>query len=82
MESNSQECRFKIGDFVVFCPDERTVGWSYPTFDRVKLKPGDSGTVTRIERGMYLYLDGDRGGFHWQCFRAQSESTDFRKTVG
>ena len=60
---------FKVGDRVVFAPDERTIGWSWPTFERVRLKPGDTGIVTRIEKEMYLYLDDDRGGFHWECFK-------------
>lgn len=28
-----------------------------------------SGTVTRIDQGVYLYLDDERGGFHWECFK-------------
>jgi hypothetical protein len=31
----------------------------------------NQGVVTRIESGMYLFLDDERGGFHWQCFTAQ-----------
>ncbi len=60
---------FKIGDRVVFSPDERTVGWVWPTFERVRLKPGDVGIVTKIDKDAYLYLDGGRGGFHWECFK-------------
>ncbi len=63
---------FKIGDRVQFCPDERTVGWIWPTFERVRLKPGDVGVVTRIDQGVYLYLDDERGGFHWECFKKAS----------
>jgi len=53
---------FHIGDRVTFSPDERTVGWAWSSFDRLRLKPGDTGTVTRIDQGIYLYLDDDRGG--------------------
>jgi hypothetical protein len=60
---------FKIGDRLIFSPDERTVGWIGPTFEKVHLKPGDSGVVTRIKDGMYIYLDNERGGFHWECFK-------------
>jgi hypothetical protein len=60
---------FKIGDTVVFSPDERTVGWEWPTFERVRLKSGDVGVVTQIDKGIYLYLDDGRGGFHWECFK-------------
>jgi hypothetical protein len=60
---------FHIGERVTFTPDDRTVGWAWSSFDRLRLQPGDSGTVTRIDQGMYLYLDDDRGGFHWECFK-------------
>ncbi len=60
---------FHIGDFVMFVPDDRTVGSAWSSFDRLRLKPGDTGTVTRIDQDIYLYLDDDRGGFHWECFK-------------
>jgi hypothetical protein len=69
----AQESPFKVGDRVIFSPDKRTIGWSYPGFDRLRLKPGDLGVVTRIEKGQYLFLDDDRGGFHWQCFKAADD---------
>jgi hypothetical protein len=59
---------FKVGDRVVFKPDEHATGWAWSMFDRVRLKPGDSGVVTRIDKNAYLYLDDGRGGFHWQCY--------------
>jgi hypothetical protein len=40
---------FKVGDRVCFQPDERITGWSYSSFDRVRLKPGDVGTVSRVK---------------------------------
>jgi hypothetical protein len=60
---------FHIGDRVTFSPDDRTVGWAWSSFDRLRLQPGDTGTVTRIDQEVYLYLDDDRGGFHWECFK-------------
>jgi hypothetical protein len=60
---------FKIGDRVIFSPSERDIGWSWPTFERVRLKPRDVGVVTRIDKDAYLYLDDERGGFHWECFK-------------
>ncbi len=60
---------FKIGDKVVFAPNERTVGWLWPTFERIKLKPGDVGIITRIEREDFVYLDDGKGGLHWECFK-------------
>ena len=59
---------FKVGNKVVFAPSEHAVGWSWPMLERAKLKPGDVGIVTRIEREEYLYLDDEKGGFHWECF--------------
>ena len=63
---------FKIGDKVIFAPGEHAVGWEWPTFKRTRLKPGDVGVVTRIEKGIYLYLDDGRGGYHWECFKKAS----------
>jgi hypothetical protein len=60
---------FKVGDRVRFVPDEHAFGWAWSSFDRLRLQPGDTGTVTRIDKDMYLYLDDDRGGFHWECFQ-------------
>jgi hypothetical protein len=59
---------FRIGDRVSFQPDERTIGWCYSSFDRLRLNPGDVGIVTRIGDEQYLYLDDERGGFHWESF--------------
>jgi hypothetical protein len=69
MDTGHQECPFNIGERVIFSPDDRTIGWSYATFDRLRLKPGDVGVITVIEQGKYLYLDDPRGGFHWECFK-------------
>jgi hypothetical protein len=66
--SGMSNCPLKLGQRVMFTPDERAIGWSYPTFDRVRLKPGDAGTITRIDDNGYIYLDDERGGFHWECF--------------
>jgi hypothetical protein len=60
---------FKVGDRVIFDPKDRAIGWSWPSFDDVRLRPGDTGTITRIHEESYLYLDEGRGGFHWECFR-------------
>jgi hypothetical protein len=60
---------FKIGDRVTFAPDEHAMGWAWSSFDRLRLHLGDTGIVTRIGKENYLYLDDDRGGFHWECFK-------------
>jgi len=59
---------FKLGDRVRFEPNEHAQGWSWPSFDQIRLHPGDTGVVTRISEDEYLYLDDERGGFHWECF--------------
>jgi hypothetical protein len=60
---------FKVGDFVRFDPDDNARGKSWPSFEQVRLQPGDIGLVTRVSQENYLYLDEDRGGFHWECFK-------------
>jgi D-serine deaminase-like pyridoxal phosphate-dependent protein len=60
---------FKIGDRVEFAPDAHAYGWTCHSFDRMRIKPGDSGVVTRIVKDVYLYLDDDRGGLNWECFK-------------
>ena len=67
---------FKIGDRVTCTPDDHTVGWAWSSFDRLRLHPGDTGTVTRIGKEHYLYLDDDRGGFHWECFKKASDGQE------
>ena len=59
---------FKIGDRVVFAPDKRTIGWTWSSFDRLRIHPGDEGTVTKIVADM-IFIDDERGGFAWECFR-------------
>jgi ATP-dependent exoDNAse (exonuclease V) alpha subunit len=59
---------FKIGDKVVFTPDEHAIGWTWSSFDRLRLKPGDIGVVTKIVEDA-LYIDDGRGGFSWECFK-------------
>jgi hypothetical protein len=42
---------FKIGDKVIFAPDERAGGWQWLVLiARIKLKPGDVGIITQIAR--------------------------------
>lgn len=59
---------FKIGDKVVFDPDRRTIGLTYSSFDRLRIHPGDAGTVTKIVDGAIFIEDG-RGGLSWPCFK-------------
>jgi hypothetical protein len=67
--NEQKSCPFKIGDKVVFSPNQHAYGWTWPSFERMRLTPGQVGTITRISNDEYLYLDDDRGGLHWECFR-------------
>lgn len=69
MTGNQAQCPFSVGERVTFIPDDHARGWSWATFERVRLHPGDVGTISRIDAGQYIFLDDERGGFHWQCFK-------------
>ena len=58
----------RIGERVRFVPAAHAIGWSWSSVDHLRLHPGDVGTIMRIEREGLLYLDDERGGFHWECF--------------
>lgn len=75
MTKEEGTCPFKIGDRVTFSPDAHAYGWTWSSFEGMRLKPGDVGIVTRISQGMYLYLDDDRGGLHWECFKRDKSKT-------
>jgi hypothetical protein len=62
---------FQLGDFVVFAPDDRTIGWTWSSFDRLRIHPGDKGIVSRIQ-GDLIFLDDGRGGFDFECFKPAS----------
>ena len=59
---------FKIGDKVAFAPDERTIGWTWSSFDRLRIHPGDMGVVTQIVDDA-IFRDDGRGGFSWESFK-------------
>jgi ATP-dependent exoDNAse (exonuclease V) alpha subunit len=60
---------FKIGDKVVFCPNEHAIGWAWSSFDRLRIHPGDVGVVTEIVDDA-LFIDDARAGFSWECFKS------------
>lgn len=70
---NAANNPFHVGDEVVFAPDERTTGWIYPSFDSMRIHPGDIGTVSKIVRDA-IYIDDNRGGISWQCFKKADET--------
>ena len=53
-----------------FMPDAHAYGWTWSSFERIRLQPGDTGVVTRIQKE-YLFLDDERGGIHWECFERE-----------
>jgi hypothetical protein len=65
---NDRDNPFKVGDKVIFDPSARTIGWSWSSFDRLRIHPGDQGVVSKIVDN-YIYIDDDRGGFHWESFK-------------
>lgn len=44
------ECPFKVGDKVIFDPDEHFYGWHVMSFDRLEIYPGKILTIEKIER--------------------------------
>ena len=52
-------------------PDQHTIGWTQQAWDsqKIRLHPEDVGVITRIANAQYVYLDDDRGGFHWSQFQ-------------
>ena len=53
--SDHTKCPFRVGDEVVFSPNEHAIGWSYPSFARIALSRGDTGVISRIEQGTNIY---------------------------
>ncbi len=65
---NDRRNPFKLGDKVIFSPDARAIGWTYSSFDRLRIQPGDVGVVTKIDEDV-VFIDDGRGGFSWECFK-------------
>ncbi len=65
----AKKCPYKVGDRVKFVPGERTIGWHQPKMESQGLHAGYVGTVTQVKDGIYIYLDGDKGGFPWTDFQ-------------
>jgi hypothetical protein len=68
MTGQKAENPFKVGDKVVFSPSEHDIGWTWSSFDRLRIHPGDVGTVTKIVNDI-IYIEDERGGFHWECYK-------------
>lgn len=63
------KCPYKIGDKVKFEPSEHCKGWHQESFDRLRIYPGYIGKITKIEKDLFIFLDDNRGGFHWIEFK-------------
>jgi len=62
---------FHVGDEVVFAPDDRTIGWIWPSLDSLRIHPGDYGIVTEVLDDLIFIEDG-RGGISWHCWKVAS----------
>jgi ATP-dependent exoDNAse (exonuclease V) alpha subunit len=69
---------FQIGDKVVFAPNDHALGWSCMSLDKFRIYPGDAGTISKISDDSYLYIEDDRGGFHWECWQPWSEAAELK----
>lgn len=65
---NEHKNPFKIGDKVIFSPSEHDIGWTWSSFDRLRIHPGDVGFITKMVNDI-IYIDDERGGFYWECFK-------------
>jgi hypothetical protein len=52
----------------MFAPNGHAKGWSLHTAERVRLEPNDSCVITLIDNEMYIHINGNHSGFHWECF--------------
>ena len=68
------KCPFKVGEIVIFSPSDHCRGWHQESFERLRIYPGYKGRITRIEKGKFIYLDDDKGGFNWIEFNKSAES--------
>jgi len=65
LDFNDEQSREPVQDWG---RGERTIGWTWSSFDRLRIKPRDVGVVTKIVEDA-LFIDDERGGFHWECFK-------------
>jgi len=64
---------FRVGDQVVFTPDQRTVGWYQHSFERWGIYPGYVGRVTQVVNDK-IELDGNpESTMYWSQFQLASE---------
>jgi hypothetical protein len=65
------QCPFKVGDFVIYRPS--AIGRDKSTMTDLRaLKPGSRYKVVRIDKGVYVVLEGyessSAGGLYWSEF--------------
>lgn len=66
---SNQDNPFKVGDRVVFTPEERTIGWYQHSFERWAIYPGYEGDVTRIDTDQVELDTKTESAMHWSQFR-------------
>lgn len=65
----TDRCPYRVGDYVRFTPSERTRGL-YQDIQRFGIAPGKVYQIISIKDGLYLYFEGDQGGWPWNEFSA------------
>ena len=60
---------YRVGDELVFVPDDRTRGWYQNAFDRWGVYPGYIGVVTRITESDVELENNAEAAMHWSQFR-------------
>ena len=69
----TSKCPYKVGDTVRFIPSKRTKGL-YQKIERFGLEIGEKAVIKEIRNELYLYFEGDKGGFPWNEFELVKES--------
>lgn len=65
--NTSTKCPFETGDLVRFTPSERTRG-HYQNIERFGIAPNEVREVKAIKDDIYLYFEGEVGGWPWNEF--------------
>ena len=60
-------CPFAVGDKVKFTPSGRTKGL-YQDIERFGIRNGDTLIIKESREDVYLYFEGDKGGWPWNQF--------------
>ena len=61
-----QQCTFKVGDKVIFDPDEHFYGWHVMSFERLEIYPGKIIIIEQMEddpNGWFICVKDEPGGW-------------------